>query len=66
MKMPSIKTLQQRQQELQALLATPEGREELRALESRYQATGGELRPPGTSVITYLLVHERNRGLIAR
>ena len=63
--MAQTKTLQQRQAELQALLATPAGREELQRLESRYRETGGRLRPAGTSVITYILVHERERGLIA-
>jgi hypothetical protein len=62
--MPPKKTLQQRQQELQSLLATPAGREELQQLESRYQAASGVLRPVGTSVITFLLVHEREIGLI--
>jgi hypothetical protein len=65
MPMDTTKTLEQRQKELQALLATPAGREELRALESRYGAAGGRLRPARTSVITYILVHERERGLIA-
>jgi hypothetical protein len=64
MMMPQTTTLQQRQAELQALLATPLGREELRQLQARYQASGGRLKPPGTSLITYLLVHERERGLI--
>ena len=63
--MARAKTLQQRQEELQALLATPAGRKELQQLESRYQAAGGSLRPAGTSVITYLLVYEREQGLIA-
>ena len=63
--MAQTKTLQQRQAELQALLATPAGREELQGLESRYRAEGGKLRPARSSVITYLLVHERERGLIA-
>jgi hypothetical protein len=65
MPMATTRTLRQRQEELQALLATPAGREELRALESRYRAAGGRLRPPRTSVITYILVHEREQGLIA-
>jgi hypothetical protein len=34
------KTLAQRQKELQALLATPAGREELQALAARYHAAG--------------------------
>ena len=63
--MAHTKTLQQRQAELQALLATPAGREELQGLESRYRAEGGKLRPARTSVITYILVHERAQGLIA-
>ena len=58
------KTLQQREKELQALLATPAGRQELQELDRRYQATG-RLRPANTSVITYILVYERERGLIA-
>jgi hypothetical protein len=62
--MAQPKTLQQRQEELQALLATAAGRVELQALESRYRATSGRLRPANTSIITYLLVHEREKGLI--
>jgi hypothetical protein len=58
------KTLRERELELQALLATPTGRETLRELESRYGAASGRLRPGKTSVITYILVHERERGLI--
>src|SRR5262249_26874043 len=44
---------------------TPAGRAELQELESRYEAAGGKLRPAGASGITYLLVHEREQGLIA-
>ncbi len=58
------KTLQQRQQELQGLLATPVGREELQELEHRYHAVSGRLRPGNASVITYILVHERMQGLV--
>jgi hypothetical protein len=58
------KTLQQREKELRALLATPYGRKELQQLESRYQAASGRLRPARTSVITYILVHERQQGLL--
>jgi hypothetical protein len=63
--MSSTRTLQQREKELQALLATPAGRKELQRLEARYQAASGWLRPANTSVITYLLVHERQQGLIS-
>jgi hypothetical protein len=59
------KTLHQREKELQTLLGTAEGRAELQELASRYDSAGGRVRPEGTSVITYILVHERERGLIA-
>lgn len=62
--MTSKKTLQIREKELQALLATPVGRKELQEIEARYQAAGGSVRPERTSIITYLLVHERSKGLI--
>ncbi len=62
--MNASKTLRQRQEELQALLATPAGQEVLQELEARYHRAGGSLRPAGTSVITYILVHEREKGLI--
>src|SRR4051812_39305609 len=58
------KTLQQRQKELQSLLATPAGRDELAELESRYSAAGGGWRLEGASLVTYILVYERERGLI--
>lgn len=58
------KTLQEREKELQSLIATPAGREHLQELASRYNATSGKLRPTGTSAITYILVHERQLGLI--
>ena len=58
------KTLPQREKELQALLATQAGREELQELAARYAAAGGRVRPERTSVITYILVYERGRGVI--
>src|SRR5262249_52317660 len=58
------KTLAQRQKELQALLATPAGREELQALGARYHPAGANVRPRTASIITYILVYERARGLI--
>jgi hypothetical protein len=63
--MPTKKTLQQREKELQSLLTTPAGQEELQQLASRYHAAGGSLFPPKTSVITYLLVHEMTHGLVS-
>jgi hypothetical protein len=61
----SQKTLQQREKELQALLTTEAGREELQVLVARYQEAGGRVRPEGTSLVTYILVHEREHGLLA-
>jgi len=58
------KTLQDREKELRLLLATPEGRAELQDLALQYEAAGGSVRPEKTSVVTYILVHERGLGLI--
>jgi hypothetical protein len=63
--MPQTKTLLEREKELQVLLATAEGRTELENLASRYRDTNGRMRPARTSVVTYIIVHERQRGLIA-
>jgi len=63
--MPGQKTLQQRQTELQALLATPAGRKQLEQLEAQYRTASGRLRPGRGSVITYLLVYEREQGLLS-
>jgi hypothetical protein len=59
------KTLPEREKELRSLLATPAGRAELQALASRYHAASGKLRPAKTSVVTYILVYEREQGQIA-
>jgi len=64
--MPSKKTLTEREKELQSLLATPAGRKELQELESRYHAANGRPRATRTSVVTYILVHEREYGLIGK
>ena len=58
------KSLPQREKELQALLATPAGREELQQLASHYAAASGKVRAGNASVITFILVHERECGLI--
>jgi hypothetical protein len=63
--MTSKKTLREREKELQELLATPAGRQKLQELASRYGAADGKLRPARTSVVTYILVHERGEGLIS-
>ena len=58
-------TLSEREKELQALLTTTVGRTQLRDLKGKYEEEGGRLVPAGTSVITYILVHEREKGIIA-
>jgi hypothetical protein len=62
--MATKKTLQERERELQALLLTSEGRKELQELTASYEAISGKPKPSGTSVITYLLVHERGQGAL--
>jgi hypothetical protein len=58
------KTLHERETELQSLLATAAGQEEVRQLASKYYAASGRLMPASGSPITYILVYERERGLI--
>jgi hypothetical protein len=59
-----LKSVPEREKELQSLLATPKGRSELEDLAARYCAADGGVRPEGRSIITCILVHERKRGLI--
>jgi hypothetical protein len=63
--MTAKQTLQERANELRALMATPAGREEIQKLASRYHEASGKLKPAGTSDITYILVYEREQGLIS-
>ncbi len=62
--MTAKKTRQEREKELQSLLAIPAGRKELQQLAFRYQTASGRVKPARTSVVTYILVHERTQGLI--
>jgi hypothetical protein len=62
--MEPTKTLRQREKELQTMLADAAGKLQLQALASRYHAVSGKPQPMRTSVITYILVHERERGMI--
>ena len=62
--MSKAKTLDVRLKELQTLLATPGGRTELEELADQYATASGRIRPPRTSAITYILVHERATGRI--
>jgi hypothetical protein len=63
--MSPAKTLQQREKELQSLLADPAGRKLLQELESKYYAASGRPRAAKASIITYILVYERQRGMIS-
>lgn len=58
------KTLHQREKELQSLLADPAGRKTLQDLASKYHAASGRPRAAKASIITYILVHERQCGMI--
>ena len=62
--MTEKKTLQTREKELQMLMGTTQGRDELQSLADSYTAAGARPRPAKTSVITYILVHERGMGMI--
>ncbi len=62
--MPETKTLHQREKELTLLMGSVSGRAHLDDLATRYNAISGRLKPARTSVITYILVYEREQGLI--
>lgn len=64
--MTPTKTLQEREKELQALLASAAGKAELQKLAAHYSTRSGRVKPGKASVITYILVHERECGLIRR
>ena len=59
------KTLQQREKEPQSWLTTLAGREKIQELASRYYTESGESKRVGKSAITYILVHEREQGIIS-
>lgn len=59
-----VKTVLEREKELRSLLLNPLGKKELQELESRYSAQSGKVKPANSSAITFILVHEREHGLI--
>ena len=61
--MTVVKTLRERERELQTQLQTPDGPAALEDLAEAYAEAGGGQRT-WPSVITYILVYERGRGLI--
>ncbi len=60
------RTLEEREKELQMLLATPDGRGKIQEIVASYSAASGKVMPSNSSPITYILVHERAQGLIGR
>ena len=62
--MPVKKTLPEREKELRLLLQSNGGETKLQELASNYAAEGGQHNWTGGSVITYIIVYERNHGLI--
>jgi len=59
------KTRLEREKELQTLLGSLAGKAELEALADRYAASSQKIRPGRTSLVTYILVCERERDMIA-
>ena len=62
--MTPMKTLQERERELRTLM-TPAGHVQLQELAARYAAQQRNEIPLGKSLITYILVCERELGLIS-
>lgn len=59
------KKLHVRERELYALHATPLGLMELRSMATSYARASGKPFGDGESVITYILIHERDQDLIS-
>jgi hypothetical protein len=62
--MRAPKSLLERERELQKLHRTPDGLLELKAIAAEIVAETGRPLLKGESIITYILVHERDKGLI--
>ena len=63
--MTAKKTRLEREKELQTLLGSLAGKAELEALADRYADSSQRIRPGRTSLVTYILVCERERDMIA-
>ena len=63
--MTAKKTRLEREKELQTLLGSLAGKAELEALADRYADSSRRNRPAQTSLVTYILVCERERNMIA-
>jgi hypothetical protein len=62
--MTAKKTRLEREKELQTLLGSQAGKAELEALADRYAASSPRIRPARKSLVTYILVCERERHMI--
>jgi hypothetical protein len=60
----TTKTMREREKELQLKLQTPTGSAELEDLAGEYAEMAGSPRRNGPSVITFILICEREQGLI--
>ena len=63
--MTAKKSRLEREKELQTLLGSVTGKAELEALADRYAASSLRIRPARMSLVTYILVCERERDMIA-
>jgi hypothetical protein len=63
--MTAKKSRLEREKELQTLLGSLTGKAELEALADRYAASSSRIRPARMSLVTYILVCERERGMLA-
>ena len=63
--MTAKKTRLAREKELQTLLRSLAGKAELEALADRYAGSSQRIRPGRMSLVTYILVCERERNMIA-
>ena len=61
----TTKTMREREKELQLQLQTPKGPADLEDLAGRYAEMAGSPRRNGPSVITFILICEREQGLIS-
>ena len=62
---PEAKTLFARRKEVQALPAIPSGRTDPERWAARYATATGRRRPTRTTLVTRIVFHERERGLVA-
>ena len=63
--MTTKKTLRTRENELRVLLASPAGQQELQQLDVSLSRSEWQAQTATASAITYILVHEREQGLIS-